>query len=263
MANVTEIYNPGAIPSVQEMLISLSVYITNTITTSSVGNQQYILQAIQQTLFNAIQILDAYQIGNLMSQEYSLLSRISGNSLGISPSDLVLINNRLASMNALVQTIYPLSLSIPFNINNLTNGIPALPTYDLISYMVQFDFETPPVGLSLSNFQANSQSMATAWQDALNFLVTNGSAFQTTTYDAVDRMYNCSQDTTNLTNNITLSSNLTNLQQIWNSIIALPSLLRVAGLLYNNPSEQSSQSINALKFLIYNLIYVTNSVLAT
>lgn len=256
-------FSGGSVATIQGMLLTMSEYVTQNITSSTVDGQQAIFQAIQQTLLNALDIIDAYQIQTLMAQEFSLLSRISGSALGLSPSDQVLIADRLASFNVLINTIYPLAINLPFNVNNLTSGQAALQAYNLISYMVQFNAETPPVGLNLTNFQADSQAMATAWFNALAFLQgSTATQFQLTTYGSVDRMAYSSQNTTDLVNNITLAASLTNTTQAWNSLIALPSLLRVAALLYNDPSSQLSQTINVLKFAIFNLIYETNMVLA-
>jgi len=262
----TQIFSGGAIGSIQEMLLTMAEYITTNINTTTSANQQSIFEAIQQTLLNSLDIVNAYQIHSLMAQELSLLTNLNPMSLaGLSSADLVLINNRLSSFNALVQSVYTLPINLTFNVNNLTNGQPALQPYDLTSYFVQFYYETPPAGLTLDNFQANSQAMATAWFDALNILNTLESTnnIQLTAYSSTDRMAYSSQNTTNLVNNIILASNITNVTQLWNSLIALPSLLRVAALLYNDPSSQLSQSINTIKFAIINLIYETNMVLAS
>jgi hypothetical protein len=270
-----QLFNGASLPSIQQLLLNMAEYVTANITSTSVINQQNVLQAIQQTLFNIIDILNAYQLQNLAEQEYSTLVNVTTILAFLSAQDQTLINARLASVLTLANTIYTLPLILPANVNNLTNGQPALQGYDLISYFVQFNAEVPPVGLTVDNFIANAQNMAIAWSDALNYLNMNPTPFQLTAYNPVDRMYNCSQDTSNLISNynalppvlpnLSLYNNLTptQLTQVWNSIVALPSILRVLGLLYNNPAIAEYQSINALKFTIYNLIYLTNAVLAS
>lgn len=258
----TQIFNPGSIPSIQEMLLTLSEYITETITTTSVNTQQYIFVAIQQTLFNSLDIINAYQIQSLMAQEYSLLTNVSGALPNLSPADQVLINSRLAGLAAMLATIYPLVTNLVFDVNQINNGLPALQAYDLTSYMVQFNYEIPPVGLTLGNFLTNAQAMANAWFDLVTYLAASGTTFQLSGYNSAERMAYCSQDTENLVSNLIFSPSITNVTQMWNSLIALPSMLRVAGLLYNDPSSEASQIINIIKFVIYNLIYQTNAILA-
>ena len=97
---------PASVPSIQGMLLSMAEYVSGTITTSSVDNQEYILQAIQQTLMSALHIIDAYQIQSLMAQEYSLLLNLIPTLTHLSNNDQVLINNRLASFKDLIDSIY-------------------------------------------------------------------------------------------------------------------------------------------------------------
>lgn len=259
---------PASVPSIQGMLLSMAEYVSGTITTSSVDNQEYILQAIQQTLMSALHIIDAYQIQSLMAQEYSLLLNLIPTLTHLSNNDQVLINNRLASFKDLIDSIYLLPTSVPLDINKLNNGQSALPDDDLVSYMVNFDYETIPVGLTLdlTNFLNNSDAMANAWLNAFNYLTINASLQQLSAVGPAERMYYSSLDTSNFVSNITFSPKLTTdaqIVQLWNSLIALPSLLRVSSLLYDDPSSQLSQSINCLKFVISNLIIETNIVLAS
>ena len=284
-----KIFNIGSVPSAQEMLFTLAEYVSGTITPANVSNQQAILQAIQQTLLNMMHLIDGYQLSTLMEQEYTLINKVSGILPNLSIQDQTLINNRLYSFNFFNQTIFQVPSSLTFDVNQITNGFPAIQDYDLLGYFLNFDAETVPAGITNTNFEANAQAMATAWLDAVNYLAANGTPFQITAFDAVDRMYNCSQDTDNFINNLVMSPAFNNVQyntigqvpdmnliisfnpliaanpnipQLWNSLVALPSLLRVAGLLYNDPSSQLSQSINAIKVAILNLIFQTNAILS-
>ena len=264
MAITTQIFSSSAIPTIEEALLAMAEYITTTITPTTISGQEYILQAIQQTLLNMIHIIDAGQIQTLMAQEYSLITRIPVGAMGLSTSDQTLVNNRLASFNSLVNNIYPLPTWIPFTVSNLGQGQPALQFYDLISYYMQFNAETPPVGLTYANFNTNASAMANAWNNVVTFLATNGTAYQVTAYDPCDRMYFCSLDTANFVTNMTFATNTAlPISQAWNSLIALPSLLRVSSLLFNDPSSQTSQSINVLKFLIFSLLFQTNALLTS
>jgi hypothetical protein len=258
---------PASVPSMQGMLLSMAEYVSGTITTSSADNQQYIFKAIQQTLMSALHIIDAYQIQSLMQQEYSLLLNLVPILTNLSINDQNLINSRLASFNSLNETIYTLPTSVPLTINNLNSGQSALPDDDLLSYLVNFDFEVPPVGLTLdlTNFLDNSDAMAAAWLDALTYLQMNGNVQQISAYGPTERMYYSCLDTSNFVSNMVFSNKLNSTQtmQMWNSLVALPTLLRVSSLLYNDPSSQLSQSINCIKFVISNLIIETNRVLST
>lgn len=255
------LFNVSAIPSFQQLLFDLASYVSINITPSSVSGQQAVLQAIQQTLTNALHLWDAYQIQSLLAQEYTLLNIAS--TLNISPVDLQYIDARIASFKALYQSVYPLNVNVSYNINNLTNGAPALPAYDLLSYFVQFDSEILPLTLTTSNFQSTIQTMATAWQDAYIYLNQgNGTLNQQTSILSVNKMADCCLDIVNFVSNLTLDSSITNLNQIWNSIVALPTMLRYFSLVYQDPSSQASQSINAIKFVMLNLLLETNATLA-
>lgn len=259
-------FSPISVPSMQGMLLSMSQYVSGITTSSSVNDQQAILVAIQQTLMNALDIINAYQIQSLMAQEYSLLLNLTSALVNLSVNDQILVNNRKTSFLSFIETIYPLPTSLPLNLNNLTNGIPALQSYDLISYFVNFDYEIPPIGLTLDNFTSNSDAMANAWLNALNYLTNSGTLQQLVSYGPTDRMYYSCEDDSDFVSNIILSHNITSataITQLWNSLTALPSLLRVAALLYNDPSSQLSQSINCIKYTIINLIIETNAVLTS
>jgi hypothetical protein len=279
-AFLSQQFSGASIFSVQQLLLTLAEYVTANINSTSIYSQENVLQAIQQTLFNILDILNAYQLQSLAAQEYSTLQNVNGIFQYLSAQDQILINARLISLNLLSTTIYPLPLILTANVNNLTNGQPALESYDLTSYMIQFGSgstggtlgEIPPTGLTVNNLISNAQDMANAWLAALNYLNTTTNRFYLTAYNPIDRMYNCSLDTFNLISNyntdpvnLNLYPNLTatQLTQVWNSIVALPSILRVLGLLYNDPSQVQYQEINALKFTIFNLIYATNAVLST
>ena len=127
-----QLFNGASLPSIQQLLLNMAEYVTANITSTSVINQQNVLQAIQQTLFNIIDILNAYQLQNLAEQEYSTLVNVTTILAFLSAQDQTLINARLASVLTLANTIYTLPLILPANVNNLTNGQPALQGYDLI-----------------------------------------------------------------------------------------------------------------------------------
>lgn len=261
--------SPGAVLTIEQMLLQLATYVEENVSPSTIVAQQMAVEGIQVTLINALSIVNAYAIQLVLSREYALLEGTVPGSLGLSISDLALVNNRLASMALVIANIYPLPLWITFNIANIQQGASALPALDLTSYFMQFDGETPPA-LSTTTFYTAAQSVSTAFQNANNYIGTQGSSVQLSGYDAVDRMVQSSADAANTVWN-PVPPNLprytfslgANLIQIWNSVIALPSILRVASLLLNDPSDSFLQNVNALRQLLLLLIDQTNQLVAS
>lgn len=274
MASQAFTVSSGALYTFQIMLLDLSEYINTNITTSNIDTQEATLLAIQQTLINSLNILDAYTIQTLMAQEYSLLSRILSANLNLSVSDQALITNRINSFNYLVNSIYPIPQWLQFNLDNLAQGIPAIQGYDLLAYYIAFNNEVAPTGINLTNFYSLAQAEANAWLNVLNYLTINGTTFQVSAYNSVDRMYQSAYDlyanvlvTTNPDGSVA-EPNLVfatgvNPSYAWNTIVALPTLLRVASVLANDPSSPTSQSTNAIKYLIYIMLGEINALLVT
>lgn len=262
MANTSFSISSGALSSIQLMLLSLAEYINTNISVSNVSNQQSTLQAIKQTLWNALNIVDAYSIQTFMQQEYSLLSRILTASLGLDSTDQAFVTNRINSFNSLVLNVYTLSTWLQYNINNLSYGIAAIPYYDLLGYFQSFNAEVIPIGLTLTNFNDQSLACANAWNNVLTYLTNNGTTFQISAYNPVDRMTQSSYDLSNIITNLVFANGV-DVNVAWNTLVALPSLLRVAAILNNDPSNQVAQTTNAVKFLIIYMLYQVNTVLAT
>jgi hypothetical protein len=260
MANSFSI-SSGALASIQLMLLSLSQYISTNITVSNVSTQQSTLEAIKQTLWNALNIVDAYSIQTFMQQEYSLISRILTANLGLSPTDQAFVTNRVNSFNSLVLNVYPLSTWLTYDITKLSYGEAAIPYYDLLGYFASFNAEIIPSALTLDNFDTQALACANAWNNVLIYLNSNGTTFQVSAYNSVDRMTQSCYDLANVIDNLVFANGV-NVNTAWNTLVALPTLLRVAAILNNDPSNQTAQTTNAVKFLIIYMLYQINAVLA-
>jgi hypothetical protein len=265
-------FSPISLPSINACILNLAEYVNANITVNNINSQGPQLIAIQQTLLNMLTFIEAYYVQLVMSQEVTLLDVIDLNHVGLTPTQITLVNNRITAIDYLNNTLYTQPFWLNFNVANISNALPALPEFtvpvgflnvDLLTYYITFNGEVPPVGISVNNFVVNAEAAATAWAVILNYLTNNAPVYQTVSYDPTNRMYQSSQDTINLFNNFLNTINFAlypnlNWTTAWNTLIALPSILRVASLLMNDASTLLYQAINTFKYLLLILLQQTN-----
>jgi hypothetical protein len=189
--------SPASILSLSSSIVTLLGTTLSTLSTTNIDKQQSFVTADRQTLVNYLDIINAYYIQFWMNQEFNSISNFDPAAVGLVSSDQDIINARLDSFQSFVQTVYPLQIWIPFNVNSLFGGQPAIQSYDLLSYFASFNSEVIPDSLnSVSDLQASAQAEANAWNNILSFWSVNLS-FNPATYSAVERMYYASQTVAN------------------------------------------------------------------
>lgn len=267
--------NPGALASIQIALIETLQFYLSTITTSNVSSQQSVVAAIRQTFINGLNAINAYTYQSSLAQELILLNNLNNISLGLSSEDQELVDNRLAGVQQFVNTSYNPAQLLTFNIDNLLAGQPAFIYPDYTAYLIEFGSPQLPDGiegepiytfLTLDNFVDIMEEEYVAWSNVVAFLQANPTSSALTSYDAASRMMSCSADASNFVNNVLQYIDLPSsipLNTLWNSLVALPSILRVGSLLVNNPSLLNNQIINVSKYLIITLIEEMSALLTS
>lgn len=231
------------------------LYFINTLqNASNPGTTVPLASAVFYTCSNALEAMNIYRIVQAWTSEYQLLTQVEAAPIFPTPSQATPVQNRIfalgEALNSLSQIIPTISTN---NIQNTLNmGNPTIPDAGYLNWLNNFAFETPPAGLSSSNFINDSQAIVNAFE-AIAQLVYNLEAPQPDSlYDVCIRFANTAQVVTNGLNGITSGPIQfpNGATQTWNQLASSPALLLDAFLVSTQPYDIQSQQDMVLRFII-------------
>jgi len=162
----------------------------------------------------------------------------------------------LLSINALSQAIPPQLLvqPVPNIVQTLANGDPIFPDPGFVEWLVRFNYEIPPTGLTVDNFVEQAQAAATAWVTIATAMQTQGITYNGATFDTVVQMGQAAQTVADAVSNIFPLSDATDLTAAWNTLVAAPTITRLASLVSNDPTSLASQNTSVIRYTILQLL---------
>lgn len=243
---------PGYQGTVWAAVKSALTYFNTNLNTSTPANSYALASAMAATLRNALNTLAAYNFYLSSEQNYTALAQLLPLPLTLDAATSAFMTHRINALQSAVLSAQNLPGTIsPANV--MASGQPVISDPGYLEWLMNFSYETPPAGLSASNFITQAQAAATAWQTIKTALLTQGIAYSGSTYNAVLRMYNASQVTANEALYLALSPN-TNLTTSWNQIVAQPSLVRAASILTTDPTSMTAQNVAVIRYAMIQLL---------
>ncbi|MHB1952940.1 MAG: hypothetical protein ACYCOU_04255 [Sulfobacillus sp.] len=255
---------PGLPGQIWTQFLAAMAYFQNNLDSSNPENSLGLIEGMSATCTNALDALTAYSYYTAGQTAYGIISQVLTYNLNLSFTTQV--TDRI---NALQSTLTALSsyLNITFskNISDLSNGKQAITAQSMVEFFTSFNEETPPNGLSSGDFLFYADLSYYAWQDVVDKITVSPITNPGLVYDACVSMLNSSTVSYNEvfsvidSGEIKISSN--NIDQSWNGLVALPSILRFLSQYVNDPSSLLSQQISVTRQVILGAMAQLNTLI--
>lgn len=211
------------------------------------------------TLSNGVEAINANDYVAGWMAEYTLLNAISALPLtGLTAAQTLIFNNRIqayATAYPALQAIVPQAPFLNPSIS-MPNGLPPIPTFDLLSFYADFDFETGPVGLTSTSFIADAQLVADAFEAIATSISVFQGSFPTNLYDAAVREQDTAQEIVDILSSFTtdFSTDIAT-TNLWNQSFSLPTMTVVAADLVTAPYLRATQQSDVIRYAMLNTAY--------
>ena len=224
------------------------------LSTTNPQSTQSLAQALAQTLDNGSSAFAVYLFSAGTQTNYSALAQAIALPLTLDSATQAFFQNRATAMQSAILGAQALQVAPGLTAPLLAAGKPSIPYPGYLEFLLNFAYETPPTGLTVTNFAVQAQACATAWTTVATALQTQGVFYTGTSLNAVQQMGLAAQVVANAISNITLPSGL-NLTAAWNTLVAAPTISRAAAITYSDPTSLGAQSIAIAR---YNTLLVLN-----
>lgn len=209
--------------------------------------------AVVATLFNGLNAINANRIAYNWTSELAVLQAIQILPITAPPPDLVYINNRILAMQLAVPVVTALvpQPNLSTVASSLAQGNPAIPDCGLLEFLMAFNYEAFPVGLTSQNIMLFAQAYSQAWTDLAAAVAALQGGSLTYLYDQPVRFANEINAVAEMLGEFPagLSTSISP-SVLWNQMLALPSLLLHTQLLTGAPNNIQYQQEQLLRFLI-------------
>lgn len=254
-----------------QCLVWLNGVLANSTDPAIVANPALV---VLQTLRNGSTAIEAWQNGAALRNESLNMIAVEALPIVLDPTTTEYFTNRIASISLAADQISLLpSVALPFNVaTKLQQGIPAIASSGYLEWAMAFEGEAVPTGLvDPIDLLTYANNMAQAWLTVANAIAVVQGTQPTAAYDTATRQYRCSKSLNNLLAQLTSGPFvLTDISLLWNSVVALPTILLDGSALSTMPSllqVQQAMTIrntldrmaNNIAIFLYSLRTVINS----
>lgn len=207
--------------------------------------------AVFETLLNGLQAINANTLVQTWRGEAINLQAIQALPISISADDAAILNNRTAAFLAAPEALAPLLPQPPFPppAQSVAKGSALIPDMDLLGFYQGFNFETPPVGTTMSNMIANAANVSDAFGRIATAIQILQGAQLTSAYDVATRQQQVSAVAAGILADLTASplSALNSVTQTWNEVVTLPAMSMDAALLGTIPFSYQAQQNGVIR----------------
>lgn len=231
-----------------------------------------------QTLRNGAAAIEAWQNGASLTIESENMSAVEGVPITLDPTTTAYLTARVTGIQAAASGISALPPKVNvFNaVSLLENGQPAIPSPGYLEWCMAFNNEPTPSALATQPLTTVAQAEANAWLTIANAINVAQGANPTSAYDTAARQYRCSQiiATQLLTMNATISQTALLVPMIdssgnimfdssgnimftdvvstagsllWNTVVALPTILLDGSALSTSPALLQAQQAMVIR----------------
>lgn len=211
------------------------------------------VQSVFTTLINALSALDAWQTGATLAVEAANLAGVEALPLPLDPTTTLYFNNRVTAVTAAATGVAALAPPVsPFTaIAKLQAGQPAIADSGFLEWCMTFTAETVPLDLTPALLPTDANVAAQSWLNVTNAIFVLQGASPTAAYDTAARQYRCATVVANTIGQLASGPFAqTDLPTLWNSIVALPTILLDSSNLASSPSSLSSQQIGVMRYTL-------------
>lgn len=247
------LFLPGYSGVVWNSIKSTLSYASANLNSADPAQTKALAKAVAATLKNGSQAMaaDALYLG--LQQLYSILAELTPLPLNISAADFAFMKSRIDAVQAAALSVASVRPNPLLASKQLQNGNPAIPDPGYMEWLINFDFETSPAGLTVATLQSQAQAAATAWVDVATALRTSGVAYSGTTYNAAELMGRAAQVVANLVTNASVTGS-PSANQMWNQFVAMPTITRVVAAMVSDPTDATAQKLAVARYVTLNTL---------
>lgn len=235
-------------------------YAQTNMSTTNPQSTQGLAQALGQTLINGSGAFSANLFFTGTQVNFSALAQAAALDLTLDSATQSFFLNRVIAMQSAVAGSQALQVVPGLPSALLSTGQPSIPDPKYLEFLLNFAYETPPTGLTVSNFIAQAQACATAWTTVATAMQTQGVNFTGTSLNAVQQMGSAAQVVASELTNIALSPTV-NLTSAWNTLVAAPTISRAASITYSDPTSAPAQNIAVARYITLTTLQKVNALL--
>jgi phage baseplate assembly protein W len=180
--------------------------------------------------------------------------------VSLSKQDTTFISNRIDALLSLIAGLSNANINpAQYSLSKMNSGSSAVNFPDFVSYFMSTIWETPPSGLSSSNFLTEVQNEATAWSNFLNALSFQRINYNSEQYEAVNVMKDVTENVANQLSIMSFSNTMP-VAESWNTLCFLQAAWDFFLLFISDPTNAYMQSFQAA---VYRMDLVAENVNAT
>lgn len=221
-------------------------------------------QTVANTLRNGVSVLNVYQFVMSIQQSYANLASIQALPLTLDTETQTVLTNYIITLQSAASpaVIAPLLVFPVTNVGSIAQGKPLVPYPGYVEWQMAFRFAPAPTGLTVANFAATAAAFASAWSTLANDMQTQGVNYTGTSLNEVNNTFTAASVTAFEVSQLTLSSNA-DLMAAWNLLVILPTMVRVASLLSNDPTSSAAQQIAVQRYVALATLQQFNTLLVS
>ena len=204
-------------------------------------------EAVLQTLLNGVEAIDANDLNVAWTSEISYLRQIQALPLVVASGDAAVFNTRVATYEAAQVALAPIVPQPPYNVGVLANGQPSIPSAGLLPFFLNFDFETPPAGLTPANIAATAQSFAQSLGNIAIDIQTFQGVNLTQLYDVAVRESRVANNAAATLASLTAGPLASASSSVWNTMAALPAVAQCGDIVNSAPATFASQQSGVIR----------------
>lgn len=261
---------PGAIPSgiyATSVWAAVKAALTYAQATMNPANPQAsvsVAQTVANTLRNGVTALNTYQFYVSAQQSFANLSAIQALPLTLdSATETVLTNYITTLQSAASPTAAGTLLVFPLrNTAVIAQGVPLVPYPGVVEWQMAFRYAPLPAGLTVSNFAATALAFAEGFATLSAALTTQGVNYNGSSLNEVNYTHLAATISAFEVSQLVLSP-AADLAAAWNLLVILPTMVRVASLLSNDPTSNASQQIAVQRYVALATLQQFNNLLVS
>ena len=254
------LFLPGYTGQIWTAIRSTLAYAESNLNAADLQQSKALARAVAASLKNGLSAMDAGIFFSGLQQSFSTLAQLIPLPMNLDPATLLFMRNRITAIQAATLSAQQL-LVLPLAVNKqLASNQPAIPDPAYVEWLMGFDFEEMPSGLTLENFQSTAQAAAAAWVTVATALRTRGVVYSGTLYNLVVLMGNAAQVTADLLANSKLDGTL-GLDWLWNRMVVMPTVTRLVASMMNDPTSATAQNTNVARLVTLQALQQFNTLI--
>jgi hypothetical protein len=222
---------------------------------STIGTIANPVNLVYNLLLNAITSVNANMTAGALAAEVQSMIALQALPISLDESTTSFFNARIAAITAASEQVAALQPAAnPFTVvSSLTAGVSGLLDSGYLNYCLAFNSEAPPAGLTATNLPAMAEAAATAWFNVAGAVAAVQGTALTQAYDTATRQYRCAAVVANVIKQLQSGPFTTmtgNQNSLWNSVVALPTILLDGESLATSPSSLAAQQGLVIRFAL-------------